>query len=206
MDWIQGERFINLAKFTYAPFYKSGDDYDGLKNTLDLDLLQDEDIIYTHLCYVKSLFSLMSSTHKHYTLISHNGDISIDSSFKWNNNLDHWFTQNVNINMPLFIESLPIGLENERWFKGLKKKQRMEGLLTKPKQNKNLVYMNHDIKTNSVKRYIPYYLLENKAWVTSQHGVNGKDFDNYISNIYNSKYSIQGIKYEKIYLKSKRMV
>jgi hypothetical protein len=185
MDWIQGERFVGLAKYIYTPKTRRIDDYNGIPNTLNLDLLQDGDIIYTHGLYLKIFFRVMATTHKHYTLISHNSDVNIDSSFKWNNNLDHWFTQNVNINMPHFIESIPIGLENNRWFRHIKKKEKMEIVLAQPNIYKNLVYMNFNIKTNRDERTSAYKALKNKSWVTEDMKVNGYDFDNYIYNLKN---------------------
>jgi hypothetical protein len=185
MDWIQGTKFFNVADYIYVPRGRSKDDFNQIDNSLNLSKLKDGDIIYTHGLYVKILFKIMAGTDKKYILITHNSDINVDSSLKWNENLLHWFTQNVDIDMPDFIESIPIGLENDKWFKHIKKKEKMEFLLSQPKGYKNLAYMNHNSRTNPEKRDPPYYSLSNKPWVTIEKKKNGEDFDNYLANIYN---------------------
>lgn len=187
MDFIQGDKFVKIADYTYAPEIKSAGAYDGLGNTLDINKIKNDDIIYTHTFYVKQLFEVIKNLNKGITVITHNSDTNVD--FPPPDNVFKWFTQNVNINHPK-IESIPIGLENDRWFPHLKKKEKMIDKLQQPKEYKNLVYMNHNIDNNPPKRLKPYRLLENQSWVTSVHGVNGVGFDEYLENIYNHKFVI----------------
>ena len=209
MDWIQGEKFKMLGDFTYSPAKKRKDDYDNLPNTFSLDVLFDGCFVYTHTIYAKELFIELKKSSKGVTVITHNGDINIDDTFLIPDNVLYWYSQNVNTKNPK-LEAIPIGLENDRWFKGLKKKEKMLGKLSERKKCRNLVYMNHNINTNPSKRFTPYYILENKKWVTSERGVNGENFDNYLNNIYNHTFVIcpegNGIDthrvWETLYMKS----
>jgi hypothetical protein len=184
MEVITGEKFKSVADFIFAPEKRGDGDYDGLQNTLNLNKLRDGNIIYTHTIYVKQLFELMNTTDKKYVLVSHNGDENINSTFKYGSNLLHWYTQNVDVRDGK-IESLPIGLENDRWFKGVRKKEKMTNLLTQSKGYKNLCYMNFNVATNPSKRSVPYQVFQDKLWVTTDMKKNGEDFNEYLSNIYN---------------------
>lgn len=189
MDWIQGDKFKALTPLTYSPTVKAPGDYDNLENTLDISKLSDVNLVYTHTIYAKQLFEVIAGVKNTFVIITHNADINVDSTFILPGNVIKWYTQNVNVTDSR-IESIPIGLENDRWFKGLKKKEKMEGLLTKPKKIRNWVYMNHNINTNMVKRAVPYYYLENKYFVSSRHGMNGHNFDEYIDNVYHHRFVI----------------
>jgi hypothetical protein len=199
MHWIQGERFITLANYIYAPErgYKDNDndainnfpatDYRYLKNTLDIGSLFDGDIIYTHTFYAAQLFDELKNFKRRVKLITHNCDINVN--FSPPDCVTRWYSQNVNIEHER-IESIPIGLENSRWFPELRKRDKMLQKLSERKQYRNLVYMNFNIKTNPSKRTILYNLLKNKTWITAVQGVNGMKFDSYIDNIYSHKFVI----------------
>lgn len=189
MDWITGEKFKYIGDFIFAPRINDKDDYDNLQNTLDMTKLKEKNIIYTHTMYAERLFQAIRFSTKEYIIVTHNSDVNVDDTFFLPDNVIHWYTQNVNtINDR--ISSLPIGLENERWFKHLHKKEKMEAKLRVAKKRRNLVYMNHNIKTNPQERRRPYDVLEKKSWVTAELGVNGRGFDEYLDNIYNHKFVI----------------
>lgn len=189
MDLITGDKFKTVADFLYAPEKKHSGAYDNLQNTLDLSKLGNINIVYTHTFYVKQLFQLIASLSQKFIVITHNADTNINESFKMPDNILKWYSQNVGIIDPR-ITSIPIGLENDRWFPELKKKQKMINLLRQPKRYRNLVYMNYNINTNSSKRLSPYMLLENKSWVTTEMGVNGEGFDQYLYGVYNHRFVI----------------
>jgi len=186
-DWIQGDKFIKLADYTFAPFKRRNDDYDMLPSTLDVKKLKDGDIIYTHTIYVRELFSVIRRIDKKLIIVSHNGDVNID--FPPPDNVIRWYTQNVNI-IHSRVESIPIGLENDRWFREIRKKEKMMAKMQEPRVYKNLVYMNFNIATNPTKREEPYKLLKDKPWVTVDMGSNGHRFDEYLDNIYNHKFVV----------------
>ena len=201
IDWIQGEKFMGLANHIYAPpdgrvilkrhpgerKYFTPKHYHYLSNTLIHDKLKDNDIIYTHTCYMEELLDNISNVNKKLILITHNCDANVDVFPP--DNVIRWFSQNVNI-IHDKIESLPIGLENSRWYQDVHKREKMVDKLQQPRNYRNLVYMNHNISTYPQERRNVYALLENKPWVTSVHGTNPCNFDDYIDNIYNHKYII----------------
>lgn len=192
MEFITGDKFKELAKWNYVPqnskFIK--DDYDHLQNNIDWILVKDGDIVYTHGHYVKALFEELKSKRKYITLISHNSDVNVDESYEIPQNIIKWYAQNVNVkNSRLF--SIPIGLENDRWFPKLQKKQviskiRIRSIIV----YKNWVYMNHNISTNVHERLPLYMKYENVPWVTSVRGKNGKDFENYAMQIHHHRFVI----------------
>lgn len=188
-DWIQGDKFKAIADWLYAPEIKSGEDYDNLQNTLDLKSLKDNDIIYTHTFYVKQLFEVISKIDTKLRIITHNSDQNVDESYQLPSNVIKWYAQNVNVVNPR-IESIPIGLENDRWYPELRKKEKMADKNKEMIHFKNLVYMNYNISNNPARRQPVYDLLKGKSWVTTEEGKNGQNFDSYINNIYHHKYVI----------------
>ena len=136
MDFIQGERFIEIADFTYAPELRSRDDYMKLPNTYYWKTVKPVNIIYTHSMYVKQLFEEIVGHLEKFVVITHNGDNNIDGTYVVPGNVIHWFAQNVIIDHPR-IEALPIGLENNMWFRALRKRDRMIIKTYEPKEHKN---------------------------------------------------------------------
>jgi len=190
MDWIQGDKFKGIADYCYAPIIRHPGDYDLLENTFSPgNLKEGVSYIYTHTIYVKMLFNILQYLKGEFIVISHNGDVNIDPSFKIPENVIYWYSQNVD-QVHYKLKSLPIGLANDRWHKALKKKEKMLIQMRQEKRYKNMVYMNHDITTNPEKREKPYKVLKSKPWVTSHLGVNGKGFEEYINNIYNHSFVI----------------
>lgn len=206
MDWIQGERFKALARFTYAPRIKTTkDDYDNLQNTLDITLLNDGDIVYTHMMYACQLFNLLGHLSKKVIVITHSCDCSVEQggirrpdghgngtefhSFTIPDNVIKWYSKNVNV-VDSRIESIPIGLENNMWHEKLRvnKLKVMLNQLAQHRGVRNLVYLNHRIKNNAKQRQILYDLFEKEPWVTAKYGGNGYQFDRYIHQIYNHKF------------------
>ena len=189
MDFIQGERFIEIADFTYAPELRSRDDYMKLQNTYHWKTVKPVNIIYTHSMYVKQLFEEIVGHLEKFVVITHNGDNNIDGTYVVPGNVIHWFAQNVIIDHPR-IEALPIGLENNMWFRALRKRDRMIIKTYEPKEYKNLVYMNYNIATNPREREPVFSLFKDKPWVTAVKGTNGRDFDLYLDNLYHHKFII----------------
>ena len=186
IDWIQGEKFVKIADLVFYP--EGVKDCNPLENTYCPCALKEHNIVYTHTLYVKQLFEEIKKVRKcKFIVITHNCDVNVDSTFEVPDNVLHWFTQNVNVIHPK-IESIPIGLENDKWFKGIRKKEKMEAKLRMPKNIKNLVYLNSNVKTNPKERQPLYDLFGKASWVTSIHGVNGVGFDEYLDNIYNHRF------------------
>lgn len=190
-DFIQGERFIKLAKWTYSPDVKSGDDYDKLPNTLNWSLLKDNDIVYTHTCYAKSFFDEIKRKNIStcFYLITHNSDVNVDESFEIPVNIVKWYSQNVAMKHPKLI-SIPIGLENNRWQIKFGKVGKYINIIQKPINEKqhNIAYLNVNISTNIQERLRLYTLFQLKPWVTCVRGKNGKNFDGYLDDLNNHSF------------------
>jgi mannosyltransferase OCH1-like enzyme len=188
-DWIQGEKFKNVADFIYAPKKKHKDDYSNLQNTFTPADLKQVNIIYTHTFYVKQLFEILNYLKGQFVIITHNADDNVDDSYVIPENVIKWYAQNVNVENPK-IESIPIGLENNMWDKKNGKKMFLNEQLKQRREYKNLVYMNHDVTTNPSKRAFLYDIFAGKSWVTSIKGKNGYNVKEYYNNLYNHKFVI----------------
>lgn len=184
IDFIQGEKFVSLSDQIYSMAHP-GIEYNLYKNTFNIDTLKDNDTVYTNTHYVDDLIKLLEQTTKQVILITHNSDKNI--TIEPPRNVIKWYSQNVNI-VHDRIESIPIGLENNRWFEKLDKKSKMMNKLSESKNHKNLLYINHNIDTNRKEREEPYRIFNNKDWITTEQGFNGQDFNNYMDNIYNHKF------------------
>ena len=189
MNWIQGEKFQALAEMTFAPSVASADDYCGLKNTFNAKRLKDVNLIYTHTGYVKSLFNTIKDLNCKFVVLTHNSDVNVTSEYIVPPNVRRWFTTNVCVSDDR-ISSIPIGLENDRWYKDINKKKRMLMKLQTDRGVRNLVYMNHKISTNISERTKPYEVFLNKDFCTTRMGTNGQDFDDYLDNLYNHPFIV----------------
>jgi hypothetical protein len=189
MDWIQGQKFIELADFVYTPEIKVKGDYYNLPNTFSTVNLKKKNIVYTHTLYVDQLFELIKDLKQKFIIITHNCDKNVDGSYELPSNVIKWYSTNVNVDDPR-IESIPIGLENDIWFERENKKEKMLVKLGEPRNYKNLVYMNHNVNTNPDKRELPYEIFKKKPYVTKAFGKNGSSFGFYLDNVYNHKYMI----------------
>jgi hypothetical protein len=157
--------------------------------------------------YVGSLFKLLWAFPDYwFIVIAHNSDNCIDASdmnrfftydgfgqnrdwFDFPHNVLKLFTKNVNT-FDKRIEAIPIGLENDIWFPEINKKKKIEEKLKEYHQWKNLVYMNFNINTNPAKRQECYDYFKDMPWVTVDMKANGSDFDGYIDNSYNHKFTL----------------
>jgi hypothetical protein len=189
-NFITGEKFYACADMIYSPDIKPEfDDYNVQINTFDKEKLKDLNTIYTHTLYVKYLFDEIKDLPNKFIIITHNSDINIDYSFHIPNNVIKWYAQNANI-IDTRVISLPIGLENERWFQGVNKKQKMIDKLATEKKIKNLVYMNHSVATYPSEREPLYKKFSNYTYITTERGINGQNYDRYVDNIYNHNFVI----------------
>jgi hypothetical protein len=211
INFIQGQKFISLADFTFSPGKKLPGDYDNLVNTFRPEELHKDrpNIVYTHTMYVGSLFELLQDFLQYqFVVITHNSDNRISLNYRscspaiyttldgFGQNVDYfnlpsnvimWFTKNVNC-FDRRIEAIPIGLENDMWFPEISKKKKIEDKLKEPHSYKNLVYMNFNINTNPAKRQECYNYFKDFPWVTVDMKANGSGFDSYIDNLYNHKF------------------
>lgn len=211
MNFIVGEKFYDVADFIFSSNIteNGNDDYNRLNNTFNVDDLKSINIVYLHTMYKNQFFDIIKHLDNKFIVVTHNSDINIDNVDNLPKNVIKWYSQNVNFKDSR-LESLPIGLENSRWFPLIRKQEKILNILNTDKKIKNLVYLNHNVNTNLKERIVPYNLLSNKSFVTSESCENGQNYGNYIYNIYNHKFVIcpegNGIdthrKWEALYLNS----
>jgi len=184
-DFITGEKFYSCADMIYSPDIKPEfDDYNIQINTFDISKLEGINTIYTHTLYVKYLFDEIKDLPNKFIIITHNSDINVDNFFHIPKNVVKWFAQNKD-NFDTRIIPIPIGLENERWYKETNKKQKMFDILKTEKKIKNLAYMNHNIKTYPQEREHLYIKYSQYTYIDIERGVNGQFFERYVDNMYN---------------------
>ena len=207
MDFIVGEKFYSVADFIYSNDFL--EDFNKLISTFDSNKLNELNIVYFHTMYKEHFFNVIKDLKQKFILVSHNSDHNVNTVENLPDNVIKWFSQNVNCKSDK-LESLPIGLENSRWFPHLQKKQRILNKVNEKKNYRNLIYVNHNIGTNVNQRQEVYMLLQNKPWATLKYGFNGQDYGSYIDEIYNHKFVVcpegNGIdthrKWETLYLNS----
>jgi hypothetical protein len=184
-DYITGEKFYQFADMIYSPdIIPEFDDYNLLENTFDISKLEDINTVYTHTLYVKHLFETIKDLAAKFIIITHNSDINIDNSFHIPKNVIKWYAQN-KYNWDTRITPIPIGLENERWYKETNKKQKMFDILKTEKKIKNLAYMNHNVKTYPPEREYLYTKFSQYTYIDIERGINGQLFERYVDNVYN---------------------
>lgn len=188
MEFIQGQKLFDIADYLYILNINGLDEYYNLPNTLNINLLKDGDIIYTHTQFIPYLFDLIKDINISIKLISHNSDHSVNNIII-PNCVKEWYSMNVNYIHDKII-SIPIGLENDMWYKNIDKCNKIKNMNNNNKNHKNLVYMNHNINTNRKERMKPYELFRNKPWCSYDNGSNGQNFNNYLDNVYNHKFVI----------------
>jgi hypothetical protein len=95
-----------------------------------------------------------------FVLITHNGDLPVNQSLlnyaKTIPNLKKWYGQNIECNADPLIQSIPIGLENDKNFPELEKRKKLrlkiehEGI--SPTIPSRLLYLNYSFSTNRAER------------------------------------------------------
>jgi len=208
-DFIVGEKFYSVADFIFSSniIEDRNEDYNKQISTFDIKKLKDVNIVYLHTMYKNQFFDIIRGLDNKFIIVTHNSDINIRSAQNLPNNILRWYSQNVNCKDNRLF-SLPIGLENSKWFPNLHKQLKLTNKVKFTKQIRKLVYINHNINTNLKERVEPYQLLNGKSFVTIEFGSNGQNYDNYIDQIYNHKFVIcpegNGIdthrKWETLYL------
>lgn len=202
-DFIQGNKFADIADFTYSPPVRFMDDYYNLPNTLDQAKLKDVSIIFTAPFYAKALMETIGQVDNQFIVITHNGDNEVNDrgvgymdgkgnyirtdEFTIPSCVVKWYATNVNTKHPK-IEAIPSGLENNRWRLELRKKERMIEKQSEPRKRRNLVYVDFSTTWNIGERERIYSLLEDKPWVTSFK--DGANFERFLDNVYSHTFVV----------------
>ena len=184
MEFIIGEKFIEECEFKYFP--PGLKDFNPFKTNLPSREREGTFTLYTHTHIAPQLFNEIKNYKSNFILVTHNSDHSISQDL-FNTkppNIIKWYAQNVNLSIDNLF-SIPIGLENTRWFAEIEKKNKMIDKVKEPKNYLNLMYMNHNVGTNRHERLEPYQLFGGSPWVSSTQRINGQNFNDYIHNVYN---------------------
>ena len=192
---IQGEKFIQIADFAFC---YSNDDFNIFENTFTAENVNkcDKDIIivYSHIHWTNQLFQYIRENKiaKKIILITHNSDHEVNEEL-WQKKSEcviKWFSQNINYVHEDLI-SIPIGLENSRWFiENLNKREKLIDVSEGHKRMWNWLYINHSIKTYPKERKECYEIFKDKDWCTLVEGYNGYNYDQYINNIFNHPFVV----------------
>jgi len=189
-DFITGEKIQELATFIYLP---------------GLEIPDNNCIVFCKTDYLSQFIPLIEQKSNEYILISHNSDGNIvsnkDNIRPYDYYFDHfpknikiWFAQNVDVYHEKLV-SIPIGLENERWFPELQKKKWILEFIENPTMIKKdkLIYINLNIETNLSERLPIYNKFINDDFVTIVNGKNGSGFLEYRNGTAFHKFSICGL-------------
>jgi hypothetical protein len=110
--------------------------------------------------------------------------------FNWENipeKLKLLFAINVDVTDRRIVP-LPVGLERERWFPHLRKKEKLLELMKLKHKPSKLVYLNIDPRTNIYSRPQLIKLMLDKPWCTFSPGRNGIRYNDYIAQIHDHKF------------------
>jgi hypothetical protein len=138
--FISGDSFRDLADHIYE---------DG--KTIKLGNIKDKEIIFVDGYFLKKFVEeIHPQIENRYVLITHNADVNIDNKyFEFiDEKIIHWFAQN-NISSHPKITPIPIGIENSFYNKSGKLRY-FKNRNNKPEKNK--IFVNFEVKTNTTKR------------------------------------------------------
>jgi len=163
--WITLERFPNLFRPSSKP-YLSGDSLRKISNhvfdeskTFNPKNVSQKDVVFLSGNLIDKYFLYFHpKINTEYILITHNSDKNItDREYSYvDNNIIHWFAQNLEINNREKISIIPIGLENlrrlkfgrKKWFKNISIKT-------------NDILFSFNLYTNYLKRQPAFEALQN---------------------------------------------
>jgi len=106
---------------------------------------------------------------KPFILVTHNGDFPVNQNLldyaKTIPNLKKWFGQNIECGKDSFIESLPIGLENDGNWTAFSKRELLEKAAGQSTavEPKKMLYLNFSFATNAVERQAAYSAAANRV-------------------------------------------
>lgn len=133
----------------------------------------------------------LRETREPYVVVSHNGDGRIHnrerreidiSSKKRATCVRDWFSVNV-CNRGWRIRSIPLGLENKKWFPEQNKLDKLIRYQQVPRKSKKLIYLSYNIYNNLPQRAGTYELFEKYSWATCDRGKNGMDYGKYLEEM-----------------------
>jgi len=183
------ERFPKLFRPSSSPWI-SGDTFRNISNhifdettTFNPRKVKNNDVVFVNTDVIEVFTqTIQPKITNRYTLITHNSDLNINTTSKViDDNIIHWFAQNLNIPENKKVSFLPIGLENLRRLKNGRKKW------FKNEFNKKDFYIlsSFNIYTNFAERNFINKIYENNHLVAIRNFESTKD---YFSNLKRYKF------------------
>lgn len=191
-NFIDGDFFESLADYSFGDMYSSNigqPNYEILKSIFDTFEIP-KIFIETH--RVGILFrELMNFTERECIIICHNSDATFGQEILpyIPRNVKKLWCQNYNYVETEVVKSLPIGLERVRWFPDQKKQQSLFQMISTEIERTDLIYMNFNPSTNSLRSKI-YEDLKNKDFLNFEMIGNGGDYMEYLINLKKHKFVI----------------
>lgn len=164
-DIISGEKFSNLSDNIVC--------YYNVKNKITKTFLYSDTY-----CYQSVLDYVENNSDKFFKIIFHNSVFTCPTEVPKNCVI---FSDNVSLNNKCYnVFSIPLGLENTKWFKHINKNKKI--LNAKQKIPSKLCYCNFNVATNKeIREHAKQFT--NKSYFTKDMHHNGYNFDSYLNNI-----------------------
>jgi|694.fasta_scaffold142264_2 hypothetical protein len=191
-NFIDGDFFESLSDFSYGDIYSSNllqPDEHNLKLIFDK---YEHPKIFIETGRVFEIFKNLSYfTDRKCDVICHNSDVTFDERiYKFiPSNVEKFWCQNFNGVETDVIKSLPIGLERKRWFPEQKKQESLFDMMSREDNRNDLVYMNFNISTSPIRKFI-YEQLKDKTFIRTEMIGNGGDYQDYLLNLKKSHFVI----------------
>ena len=140
---------------------------------------------------IRKFMDKISEAKRRCVVISHNGDgrvfdkekREIDiSSRRRAKNVSVWYSVNV-VSRGWGVISIPLGLENEKWFPEQKKRERLALFQKKGRTKARLLYLNHNIHNNIPQRGGTNDFFSKYDWATVRVGKNGMNYESYLEDL-----------------------
>jgi hypothetical protein len=133
---------------------------------------------------------------KPFILVTHNSDLPVTDELVWMAkripNIKKWFGQNISCSPNDLILSLPIGLENDKWFPELQKRKALyaKAQLSSSIRPTKLLYLNFSFWTNTSERTVAHQILARHDWSTDhcREAIEQVGYNNFLDSICSHQY------------------
>lgn len=163
-DTLNGSNFSKIADFIYAEVFRDSDEkLVYVKYPLNINILQDNDVIYCKTDYIYDLFHELENVKKDIKIITSQSDYEINENIfkKKPKCIKKWFAINVNYE---HRDLIPIPLGTGTSFP--KEHLLFDEIEDTNKEKENLLYINHRSETNFAERGKIYEKFRNNPWCT----------------------------------------
>lgn len=191
MNLIDGDFYESISDFSFGDMYSDAcvqPNYDLVKSIFDK---YDNPTFFIETHRVPYLFSELKKFTQKCKVISHNSDYTFGQEILPHipRNVEKFWCQNYNYIETDVVKSLPIGLERRRWFPEQRKQEVLKNMMISDISRDQLVYMNFNVSTNSIRTQI-YEDLKDKKFINKEMIGNGGNYENYLTNLKKHKFIV----------------